>query len=226
MNSKELLEQAEVRANQIKNIAHDINCMEEAITGVRDSEVIIGGYSIVLFFDSDTADKIKQEALLILITAKNKKASELEQLLGILPVPAVPKLNLGNVLVIGEGKPLPRILPPESPEVIIPDSVEEKLSGILQAEAQMIEAPQEDKSPGKYQVKKGRPSNLPDNMTVEEVKRLYIKESKTISEVAKHFGVPYAQASSFITRHKLHRNHQLSSESGKQSEETERPSQA
>jgi carbonic anhydrase/acetyltransferase-like protein (isoleucine patch superfamily) len=96
---------------------------------------------------------------------------------------------------------------------------ETALTEVLQEEARKIEQPklpQEDKSFSKYPAKKSDRGTYPEGMTEKAVKELYINQGKTISEVAKHFNVPYGKANSFITGHKLFRN-------PKQPAETERP---
>ena len=169
MNSKELLEQANEKAKKLRNLADDISFTEDTIPAIRDNALSINGYNVATHFGPDVEEKLKQDILLLLVTLKNKKSAELEQLLGIKSVPDT-----------------------------VQDPVEEKLADILKAEAARIESP-EDKSLGKYPPAKRKPKlsddllseicrmYIDEGKTAKEIAEIYkVKPNDVNNFVAKH----------------------------------------
>jgi hypothetical protein len=180
---------------------------------------------------------VKIEELNVIITEAVKefliiKQSELKQLLGLAPV--VSQLTTGKILAVEEGKAISQYITPDTPEVIIPDPLAEKLTEILHNEADRIEKPAEkfevdsitaeDKSLSTYPAKGKKHSGYPEGMTKDVVSEMYLDKGMTINAIAKHFGIPYAKASNFITKYNLARSHNKKPDKpDKQPEETERP---
>jgi hypothetical protein len=228
MNSKELLEQATARARKLNDFAGELNQMEDAISVISKVELEVVGFDIRYRFGA-VAEKLKQDILLALITVKNEKAAELEQLLGIQPVPekVVTKKNcLTGETAVEQVHPEVKVRT-EFASVAIresADAVADTLAGILQEEAKRIEAP-DNKSLGKYPPDK-RPPKLSDDL-YPDIKRMYMDENKQAKEIAEHYNVDVKYVNAFLAKHKLRRKMYDKSIStpkpAKQPEETERP---
>lgn len=217
MNNKELLEQANARVEQLSNLANNISKIEEIIPDIRDKALYVNGYDIALRFGISTAEKISQDILLALITVKNERAAELERLLGIQPVPEIPPLAKETILVIGEGKPLPRLLPSDTPEVVFPG---ERKPAIINPEFE--KAVQEMVESGKKS--KSEKSSDKRSMTVDDVTRMYITEGKSREEIQNHYGVSKSVLNNFLYDNKI-RKDKKKQDKPAEPEETERPTQ-
>jgi DNA-binding transcriptional regulator YiaG len=239
MNSKELLEQATAKAKQLSDLAKNISRIEEVLPEIRDNALFINSYDIASRFGIETAERISQDILLVLITAKNEKTTELEQLLGIQPVPEKRKPATNNPefeaatkdMFDAVRKPEQAIINPEFENAAQemdqqnkqPDPVEDKMTEIIQKQEQEIKStPLPGPTEPGYNPKKGvHPRRLPEAMTVEEVTRLRYKEHKSPKEIAEHFGIKTSAVSNFIFNHDI--AHGRSKKADKQPEETERP---
>ena len=226
MNSKELVEQAEIRVKRINELSDSVGAAEDVLAMISEGEVCfftsgIGTTHLTPVLSPEKMQKLREAVVTEIILARNKKTAELEQLLGIRkPATINPEFDAATKDMFDAVKKT--------------DPVEDKLTEILQAEADRIEKPTEkfevssitaeDKSLEKYPAKKRKRAEYPEGMTVENVRKMYIDQGMKINDLAIHFKVPYAKMSNFITRNHLHRvNYQKSDKPDKQPEETERP---
>lgn len=233
MNSKELLERANAKATQLKELADTIRRIDDILPDIRDKALYINSFDIGLRFGGEISEKLSQNILLTLITAKNDKTAELEQMLGIqqVPVTTITKKFIPtgeqHVEVIPapvQGKCKPAIINPEFEAVPKSelDPIEEKLSEILQREEDRISGAA-DKSLDKYPAKKGKKSTYPDNMTEELIRKMYVEQGMTQKDIANYFGVKRTKVNTFLQKYKLFRGSYNKKDKPAEPEETERP---
>ena len=178
MNSKELLEQAEIRVKRINELSDDVGAAEDILAMLSDGEVCfftsgIGTTHLTPVLSPDKLQKLREDIIVEVIRTRNDKSTELEKLLGIRK---------------------PAIINPEFKKAVQEmeqsnkDQVADKLSEILQTESDRISVKP--------------PLN---ELEIENVRRMYHDEAKTMKEVAEYYGVPKARLNSYITRHNLRR---------------------
>lgn len=243
MNSKELLEQATAKIEKMNDLMASIDVIEVTLSAATKPDAMIaffepslgvigGAIGIRYILADNVMEDIKNTVLKEIQKVRDEKAAELEQLLRIQPIPAIPTLAQ-DVSIKCDPYGHVTILPPDpraatkdmfQPVKKQPDPVEEK----FEVHSITAEDKQEpvDKSLEMYPAKKrGRQADYPEGMTRDVVKKMYIDDGMTINAISKHFCVPYAKASNFITKHKLARSHNDKSDKqpDKQPEETERP---
>jgi hypothetical protein len=230
-----------VRGNQL---SRELENIEALIEKSRGEEICFtakpNGSTYIGVLSPEKMQELRESVLIAIFHTRDAKAAELEKLMGVRKPAtnnpefeaAVQEMERSHPTyqqivqsIEDKNRPFPTPATQETLDEIgkqmiaEPDLIETALTEVLQEEARKIEQPklpQEDKSFSKYPAKKSDRGTYPEGMTEKAVKELYINQGKTISEVAKHFNVPYGKANSFITGHKLFRN-------PKQPAETERP---
>jgi transposase-like protein len=233
MNSKELLEQATAKVEKINDLSSNVINAESVLAVIGDGKVCfftigIGTTHLTSVLTPEKLEKLREEAVREIIYTRDEKAAELENLLGIRKptrlnpefekeVQEMEQSSKSTTGTISENK--------DVSGTIESDPAMEKLTGILQKEAEKTEAPHEDKSSEKYPAPKtDKRRKYPENMTEEVVGRMYRDEEKSMAQIAEHFGVKSSTVNNFIYLHGLKRTSKKQPE--KQPEETERPSQA
>ncbi len=88
------------------------------------------------------------------------------------------------------------------------DPVEDKLQDILQTEAKKNEEKpvNTDPSLNRYPAKKTAKKQYPENMDIKTVKRMYVDEGMTATNIAAYFKLTTKEVANFITRNKISRS--------------------
>jgi len=191
MNNKALLEQADYKiseAEKIKWAKQSIEDLERLIRISEDNTYDLrycGEYDLPLE-QSLNADNYKDLKQILKRTFERYalvQTVKLEQLLGIKPMILIPEFEAA-VIDMEQSAVINKI-----------DPVEEKLTKILDRNEQEItHNPNKEVDSRK---KDGR-RKYPPQMTIEEVKRLYITENKSMSELAEYFEVKSSTVNNFI----------------------------
>jgi hypothetical protein len=222
MNSKELLEQAEARVKRINELSDDLSVADDVLAMLGEGGEIcfffsgIGTTHLTPVLSQEKMQKLREEVVLEIINSRDDRTAELEQLLGIQPVPTYQDA-LKSIDDLHGQFPAPAT------------------QGTLDEIGKQMEADRIDKPTEKFEVgsitaedKPGpvnKSSTYPEGMTYKTVKKMYIEDGMTINAIAKYFKIPYAKAANFIGSNKLHRTHmpEKSSKLKTDPEETERP---
>ncbi len=221
MNSKELLEQADQRIAEVEDI-------KKARKGIEDLEYLCGMVqneitqidirqgnkleSVSLVISQEQYKEFKDSISSTLERFIKTQIIKLEQLLGITPKIVNPEFEavIRDMEQSNSQKTSTYVVNSAL------DPVEEKMT-----ETQRIEAPQEDKSLDKYPApKKDNGKKYPENMTVEDVTRMYITEGKSRKQIQEHYRIKESTLNNFLYLNGISRK---SSKPEKIPEETEHP---
>lgn len=157
-----------IKGNQLSRELEDI---ETLIEKSMDEDICFtvkpNGATYISVLSPEKMQELREAVVEAILQVRDEKTAELEKLMGIRK---------------------PAVINPEKTEQEIvlqkcQDPIEEKLTEILDKQAQMI---------------KGKPE-----MTVDTVKKLYIDEGKSYQEMADYFGVKKTDINNFITRYHL-----------------------
>lgn len=178
LNSKELLEQANQRVVTINKLMGEIEGFDGIMSAGSNGVIAfytmgIGTTYIDGVLSQDKMQELKETVINAIVTTRDEKTAELEQLLGIKKLP--PAVNLDF-----EEKSEPLQIPKKKPATINP-KFEQAVQEMVKTE------PVEDKP----------------EMTVELVKELYHDKDMTLDEVAKVFGVNRTALYKFVTNFNL-----------------------
>lgn len=242
MNSKELLEQATAKIERMNDLMASIDVIEVTLSAATKPDTMIaffdpslgvigGAIGIRYILADNVMEEIKNTALKEIQRVRDEKSAELEQLLGIQPVPETiitttcPLTGDQHVEAVPAPERATRKPASINPEfeaavqemiqsnnnpgkchcqICDSDPVEDKLAGILKDEAQRIEAPVENESSlGKYPPNKRQP-RLSDNL-FEDIRKMYVDEGKSAREIAEVYKVKPSDVCNFVAKHKLNR---------------------
>lgn len=187
MNSKELLEQAEIRVKRINELSDDVGAAEDILAMLGDGEVCfftsgIGTTHLTPVLSPDKLQKLREDIIVEVIRTRNDKSTELEKLLGIRK-PAI--INPEFEKAVQE-----MVKPPFKADHIV------KIDGI----PKYI-----DKEPEKEELPKCEPRPPLNELEVENVRRMYHDEAKTMKEIAEYYGVTKTRMNSYISKYNLRR---------------------
>ncbi|MDF2907971.1 MAG: hypothetical protein K0R34_3292 [Herbinix sp.] len=203
MNSKELLEQAEIRVKRINELSDGVGAAEDILAMLGEGEVCfftsgIGTTHLTPVLSPEKLQKLREDIVVEVIHTRNDKSAELEKLLGIRkPATVNPEFEAATKDMFESVKK------PES------DPLEEKLKAVLQDEAKKIEAP--EKSQGKY------PAEA-------DVRKMYVEENRDRKYIANHYGISESKVNNYLFLHDIKRKATKASKPA-EPEETERPLQ-
>lgn len=184
-----------VKGNQLTKELENIEALIEKSKG-EDICFTSGpnGATYITVLSPEKMKELRESVVHAIMQIRDEKAAELEKLMGIRkPATINPEFEAA-------------VQEMEQSSKKKPDPVEEKLSEILQAEAERIEGksePPEDKSLSKYPPNKRKPKLSED--LLEDIRRMYVDEGKTAREIAEVYKVKPNDVSNFIAKHKLNR---------------------
>lgn len=204
MNSKELLEQAKKNAHKQLELADQIEKAEQVLDKVKGGEIgfyIInyGFYRINEVTDPEKLEVIKDLGLTAIMNYRDDKSKELEQLLGIQPVPEPSPLAQGGVLVAEtssskyfevkkEDDALGVIIPDRSHEIRKPATINTEFEALFrQDQNQLIITPEFEKAAQEMDQRITQPDPVEETLSnILDKQEQEIKDSgKSIEQEAK-----------------------------------------
>lgn len=212
LNSKELLEQANQRVVTINKLMGEIESFDGIMSAGRDGEVAFytkgtGTTYIDGVLSQDKMQELKETVINAIVTTRDEKTTELEQLLGIKKLP--PAVNLDF-----EEKSEPLQIPKRKPATINPE-FEQAINKTIQTTKATNESLEElsDKAKTVANAFKESVTDVCCNeveeikdkpeMTVELVKELYHDKNMTLDAVASELGTNRTALYKFVTKHNL-----------------------
>jgi hypothetical protein len=205
MNSKELLDQAEIRVKRINELSDSVGASEDIIAMLGEGEICffvsgVGTTHLTPVLSQEKMQKLREWVVSEIIDLRDAKTAELEKLLGIRK-PAI--INPEFEAAVKDMERTGKQLIVETKECVLtgdksitvttePDPLGEKLTSILQKETKRIA----DKPVPKAEQPK--PESKMGLMTKEDVERMYIQENKTMKEIAEYYGVKKGDVNNFI----------------------------
>jgi hypothetical protein len=215
MNSKELLEQAEIRVKRINELSDGVGAAEDVLAMLGEGEVCfftsgIGTTHLTPVLSPEKLQKLREDIVVEVIHTRNDKSAELEKLLGIRK-PAT--INPEFEKAVQEME--------QSTKKQDQDPLEEKLKVVLQDEAKKIEAP--EKSQDKYPApKQNKRVKTPENMVEADVRKMYVEENRDRKYIADYYGISESKVNNYLFLHDIKRKATKASKPA-EPEETERP---
>ena len=196
MNSKELLEQANSHVVIINKLMGEVEEFEGVVSEAKIGDVCFyvegHGTTFIRVLSPEKMQEIKATVLDAITLAQKDKTAELERLLGVGPVEA--KIDLLEEKIaeklIQEEQKIKESVPVVKKAAVINPEFEAAIKKMEESTTKKKSEPE--------------PRLLPE-LTVGEVKRLYLDEGKTLKDVATYFGVDKAKLNTFVYSNGLSR---------------------
>lgn len=205
-----------IRGNQLSREIEDFDRIIGAGVETNSEIAFVAkgiGTTYISVLSPEKMEEFKRMILNAIYNARDEKTAELEKLMGLVPV--IPTLPNGAVIgIVSQGKPLPHILPPDKPEVVIPDPVAKRKPATVNPEFEAAVQDMVKSKPQKLdkkQPEKNEPEPKPKQetklsvMNYDDVKRMYQDEGKSMKEIADHYGIKKGDVNNFIYLNHLSR---------------------
>ena len=214
MNSRELLDQATAKVEQINELMAKIDVAECVLSVIGDGCVCfytegIGTTFVAGILPPEKMRRVNEEVTVEIIRERDARTFELEKLLGIRK-PAT--IDLAFEKAIQEMKKTSGISKESLDELSDKAKISSKtigltLTDILQKESKKFEdkpiIPEE--SPDKYPAKKDKRVKVPENMLEADVRRMYIDEGKDRKYIANHYDISESRVNNYLFLHEIKR---------------------
>ena len=192
MNSKELVAQATAKIEKMCNLTDKIEAIENILkasgekTEIALYETGVGTTRLSLVLSEAVVKSLKESAVAEIKSALHNNTTELHQLVGAKPEKRKPAtINPEFEKAVQE-----MVKPPFKADHIV------KIDGI----PKYI-----DKEPEKEEPPKCEPRSPLNELEVDNVRRMYHDEAKTMKEVAEYYGVTKTRMNSYISKYNLRR---------------------